>query len=282
MKKERFTIIQKIGLAALGLVSITLFTIFLANKARELRLKREPPKSEPIIEGFDFPSIDDISKSINSGLNSAKDAILGPINDIIDAIESIFTGIPNLGKGIVNHMKCGSEEAKEGGKYGLEIFGIILACAWDKHQKFFDGSCTRYYLIDIIFGMFYGIFIELPLLLIYAITGLDLQFIIDLVLEIVILPLDTVIYAISGFHIIQWPDSVIKDCYRCAGTMDVGDGNGRQTLHKTMGEWGAMLNCTTHEFIHGVSTMIFTLVPSAWPIWWGGQHLDGGDNFGLL
>jgi len=282
--KMKYTIYQKIGFAALGLVAITLFTILLSKKATELRKKRQA-----MVEGMESAEdffndigngIKEIPNKFTDGMNSLGNLLLGPIMSIVNFIEGVINGIPNLGKGIYNHAKCGAEEVKNGADYGLDIFGIILACAWDKNKKFWDGTCTRYYFIDMIFGIFYGVCIELPLLIIYTITGLDFQFLVDMVLEVIILPLDSMIYIVSGYHITQWPDSVIKNCYSCAGTMDIGDGNGRQTLHKSMGEWGSMLNCTTHQFMHGISKIFYSILPGPkYGIWWSGAHLDGGDDY---
>jgi len=298
MNKIKLSIYQKIGFAALGLVAITLFTIFLSKKATELRKKREAT-----VEGME--SLDDFFNSIGNGIKNIPNdlnnlgssitsfvgqvgnTILGPVEAILTDIENFFEGIPRLRDGIFNHVNCGAQEAKTGADYGLDVFKIILECMWDKQIKFWNGSCTRYYIIDIIFGIFYGVFIELPLLLIYAITGLDLQFLIDLIIEAVILPVDTVIFTLTGYHIIQWPESVIENCYRCKGTMDFGDGKGKQTVYKTMGQWGTMLNCTTHQFIHGVAKIFTSIIPSAkWISWFEGNHLDGGDDspnvFGIL
>jgi hypothetical protein len=304
MKKQGFTVAQKIGIAALGLVGITIFAVFLAKKAEELRLKRQREKNEKLesdlVEGFsipgignfpDPPSINDIGNkisdklkgpidSVKDGLNVVKNAILGPIEQILKDIEMFFTGFPNLGKGIFNHMMCGAKEAKIGSDYSNSILAIILECAWDKNVKFWDGTCTKYYFVDMFFGIFHGIFIDLPLLIIYAITGIDLQFVVDLIVEVIILPIDSIIFGISGYHIIRWPDSVVKNCYRCTGTMDFGDGKGRRTVDKTMGEWGSMLDCTIHQFIHGVSKIFTSIVPGPkWGVWFTGNHLGGGDDY---
>lgn len=307
----KLSIYQKIGFAALGLVAITLFTIFLSKKATELRKKREqnnPSRKERLhdeineddtfqeglaglsaIQSF-FSAIpndlNNLGSSITSFVGQVGNTILGPIEQIIQDITTVFEGIPNLRNGISNHVTCGVSEAKAGADYGINIFKIIVECMWDKQIKFWNGTCTRYYIIDVIFGIFYGVFIELPLLLIYAITGLDLQFLVNLIIEVVILPIDTIIFALSGFHITEWPESVIENCYRCKGTMDFGDGNGSQIVYKTMGQWGSMLNCTTHEFIHGIVKIFTAVVPSAkWAAWFDGNHLNGGDDnpnvFGL-
>jgi len=311
MKKLNLTLTQKIGFAALGLVAITVFTIFLSKKATELRLKQEEKKrKETTIEGFsipgigdfpDPPSINQIGDTLKSGLDKAgddiKDGITGVVkeaenaimsvvndimsvvNEIIKDIEGVFKGIPNLGNGIYNHWMCGAQEVKTGADDGLNIFGILLSCAWDKNLKFWNGTCTRYYFVDMILGIFYGVFIEFPLLIIYAITGFDMQFLVDLVLEVVILPIDSMVFILTGYHITSWPDSVIKNCYSCAGTIDLNDGNGKQTLHKTMGQWGSMLNCTTHQFIHGLAKIFTSTIPGPkWGAWYNGDHLDGGDD----
>jgi len=305
MKKLNLILTQKIGFAALGLVAITVFTIFLSKKATELRLKQEEKKrKEPIIEGLSLDDIGDafnkVPDAFNKAGNAIKDGVIGAVNDaenaimgvvndimsvvntIIKDIEGVFKGIPNLGNGIFNHWMCGAQEVKAGADNGLNIFGILISCAWDKNLKFWNGSCTRYYFVDLILGIFYGVFIELPLLLIYAITAIDMQFLVDLVIEIVVLPIDTVAFTLTGYHITSWPDSVIKNCYSCAGTIDLNDGNGKQTLHKTMGQWGSMLNCTTHQFIHGLAKIFTSTIPGPkWGAWYNGDNIKGGDDFPL-
>jgi hypothetical protein len=297
MKRNNLTMTQKIGFTALGLVAITIFTIFLSKKATELRLKQQDQNKEnentkpDIVEGFnipgignipDPPSIDDIGDSINDALKGAEDTILGPILKFIKMIEDFFDGYKDLGIGISNHIKCGAKEANTGAVNGLEIFSIILECMWDKNVKFWNGTCTRYYIVDMIVGIFYGVFIELPLLIIYAITGFDMKFIVDLIIEIVVLPFDSLVYVFSGYHITEWPDSVIKNCYRCEGSIDIGDGNGRQTTYRPMGEWGTMLNCTTEQFNRGLGKIFASIVPSTgtkWTEWYNGHHLSGGDDY---
>ena len=284
---ESYSIIQKVGLSLLGIMVITLLVDYLVKQAIKLRQLREKEgfhvKMPDPIPDFDIPiedaiinPIKDMFRPIMDAFNHIQD-LFKPITDMIDKIDHFFKGFPRLIEGINNHVNCGAEEVKEGVDNSLAIFSIILGCSWDKFSNFINGKCTIYYLVDMIFGIFYGIFIEFPLLIIFAITGFDMQFLVDLVITIAIAPFDLLIHTVSGFHITQWPDSVLSKCYRCKGTIQV-DGKS-QTSERLFNEWWVMLNCTTQQFISGIRKIFISIIPLRWSMWFNGDHLDGGDNY---
>ena len=293
--KINVSIVQKSALALVGLIIITFFVNFIANKATELRKKRESEDVKPfadidlskyltsdgnIQEGLSLDDIGNFFDEIGNGISSAINGIgqtITMVGNIIDIMMQIITGIPFLVEGIFNHVVCGSEQIVGGLSYGVPVFGVLLTCAWEKWSQFFDGTCTIYYIIDIIWGIFYGLFIEFPILIIYALTGLDLGPIINLIFEIAILPLDMLIFAMSGYHITQWPDSVIKKCFRCSGTINV---NGQDmTYHKTFAWWGSLLNCSSAQIGQGIDKIFTSFVPGPkWWSWLNQDHLTGSDT----
>ena len=199
---------------------------------------------------------------------------LGGIKQIIEDIEFVFKAIPNLFKGIGNHVKCAEKELDDGYTSGLAVLGVLLNCSGQSITNFFNGKCTIYYILDIIFGTIYLIFIEFPLALLNAIIGLDLWFIIDLIYDIAMLPIDGLIYGISGYHIIKWPDSVIDRCYKCTGQI------GGKTITQEYSKWAKMFNCTNAEINHASKKIFYSIFPvdGHWNTWARGNHLDGADD----
>jgi hypothetical protein len=120
--------------------------------------------------------------------------------------------------------------------------------------------------------------VELPCVLIYAITGIDLQPLVDMVYEVVVLPLDGIIHSISGYHITKWSNSVVTNCYRCTGTYHF-NGDNSVTLTKPFNEWAETFKCSGKQMQQGIVKIFQSIIPSPkWGAWIMGQHLDGADN----
>jgi hypothetical protein len=192
-------------------------------------------------------------------------------------IAMITFGFNNWIDGLSRHLDCAAAEFGTGWKNQGYIMGILAQCTWSKFETFLNGSCTRYYIVDMTFGLLYGIFVELPLILIRAILGIDLQALIDIFWNLFIVPLDSLFYALSGFHIIKWDDAVIKRCYRCKGKYTFA--NGREvTLYKTWAEWASLMNCSIEQIVSGFMRIFTTLVPSSkWWAWKDGKNLRPPD-----
>jgi hypothetical protein len=196
---------------------------------------------------------------------------------IISMIMMITKGSANFGVGFGDHLICGANQFGQGWENQGYIMGILANCSWEKFSTFLDGSCTRYYIVDMVFGLIYGVFIELPLILLRAIFGIDLQVIIDVIYNLFILPLDSIFFAISGFHLVKWSDSVINHCYRCKGKYKFSDGK-EVTLHKTFAEWAKLMNCSFEQIIEGFMRMFTTIIPSnKWWSWINGDHVKASD-----
>ena len=310
--KWKLSWIQKIGLAVLGIVLITFFVKHLAEKWKELREKRNMEaktklgyewsekikkldaklegaldKDGNIKEGFGVLDLlydtlimgEGAADFIGSmaGLIESISVSFGIIILIMSVVATVVSFATDLSTGIYNHVICGSTEFNSGFDNSIQTIGILAQCSWDKFVNFWNGNCTRYYLTDMIFGLLYGILIELPIVIIYAMFGLDLQPLVVFVYEIAIVPLDDLIYALTGYHIIKWSPSVVQQCYRCTGTYNVGGQN--YTFSKPFNEWAATFNCSGDQMKNGIVKVLESIVPSPkWTAWIGGNHLAGGDN----
>ena len=181
-------------------------------------------------------------------------------------------------EGIGNHIRCGAKEFKTGWDNTVKTLGIMADCSWDKFINFLNGNCTRYYIVDMLFGLLYGIFVQLPIVLIKAIFGIDLQFIVDFLYELILVPMDEMFYAISGFHLVKWSDSVIDECYRCKGKYTFATGR-EVYLYKTLNEWARLFDCSTEQIKNGFVKIFTSLIPSQkWGAWMNGQHKPGWDD----
>lgn len=275
----------KIGILILGILILTYSMPYMVEKVMEHReeqtkkYRKRMGLDDPIIEGM-F-SADDILgpimgpvKSIFAIVTDMVPTIFNGILQILMYFLQIVTGLPLLLTGIGLHFLCGGLEFKDGFVNGMQVLGVLLKCGLHSFVNFFNGQCTIYYIIDVIFGTLYKICIELPIVLLKNILGLDLQFIVDLIHDIVIIPLDTLIFGLSGIHITKWPDSVVSNCYKCKGTV-----NGKE-LELQYYQWGKMFNCTNSEIMHGLYKMIYSVFPidRHWSTWAKGDHLDGADD----
>jgi len=250
MKHEFIT---KLKFAILGILLVTWFSYYIGDIIRnrqEHNLK--------IKEGMDDPVGDAI-----------KDAFK-PLTDVFDKLAKFFNGINTLSEGIDFHFKCGSKTLNDGYSRGLKILGIQFDCFWVSFARFFNGKCTLYYILDIIFGIVYLIIVDIPLFLLKAIFGVDLYFIVEFIKDVIINPLDSITTSMMGFSITRWSDDVQKRCYLCPG--DIGDGNGRQ--YKTFGEWSKYYKCTTAMINNGTNVIVKTVfgVDNHWKHWFWDEN----------
>ena len=181
-------------------------------------------------------------------------------------------GWNNWIEGLSAHLNCAGQQYKQGWNNQGRIINILAPCTWEKFVNFLNGSCTRYYFVDMIFGIIYGIFVELPLVLIKAIFGIDLFVFVDIFTNAVIVPLDTIFFILSGYHLVRWSDSVINKCYRCKGKYKLA--NGREiTLYKTFAEWAKLFKCGHEQIVEGGMRIFTSLLPSEkWFAWSDGKH----------
>lgn len=99
-------------------------------------------------------------------------------------------------------------------------FIFYIMCVWKKLIKF--DKCIIYYCADILIQV-----ILIPFQILFLIFP-DLRVVGDVV-EDMINMLDNIIYETvkisfgKGFHINQWPNNVLNDCYRCENENEKGD-----------------------------------------------------------
>ena len=203
--------------------------------------------------------------------------IAGIVAMVVGIITMVATGWSGFTTGYKNHITCAGNEFVAGWKNQGYIIDTLSRCGWFKFLNFINGSCTRYYIVDLVLGLLYGVFIELPLLLLNAIFGINLVPLVNALWDLVVIPIDAIFFALSGFHLIEWPESVINKCYRCEGKWKFEDGN-TVTIYKTFGEWAELLNCSGEQIVQGFNNIFGTILPSArWGAWANKQHLDGSD-----
>lgn len=258
--KMKLDILQKVALLIVGVILITFLVHFVVYSVIKYRKKQEK-----IQEGM---SLSQIGKDITSAFSTLDNTFSGvtkTVEDIGIILEDIATLPYEIGSLLYNiseQASCGQAEAADGFKYGWQTFAIIVSCCWDKLKKIGNGKCIFYYIVDIIWGIFYGIFIMLPISLIDTIFGIDLQILLTLFYESFLMPIDAVFFSIFGFHLFQWSDSIITQCYRCEGTI------GGRKITQTVDEWAQLFNCSNAEISGGINQMLSALVPSPqWQKW---------------
>ena len=311
--KFKLSPIQKTSAIIVGLVFITWFASFITEKVFEYRKSKKDKEKDKykdkenqenamkLREGFDITKAGDWDSAFNPKKNGVSagfdkagdeiskvfrkveealqksveifDTVTDFFNDVTNFFNGLATGFPNLGKGIQNHAEVGANEIGDGFKYGAINLAIILDCAFDKFGKAFYG-CTLYYIVDIIYGITYGLFIELPLVLMNAIFGIDLAFIGDDIIKPILSFLDDIAYSMSGFHIDRWPESVQSKCYKCKSFYDGSEATFTERSQDFY---------NTNEQLRKGFTSLFGVIPNpAWGNWWKGNNLDGNDQTNIF
>jgi hypothetical protein len=283
--KQPIPMQYKLGILILGIIFLTYSMPYIVEKVMEHRKEQEQKYrkrmglDDPIIEGM--LGADDILGPIMGPINTIVSIVTEMVPTIFNGILKILmyflqivTGLPLLLTGMGLHFLCGGLEFKDGITNGIQVLKVLMNCGLRSFVNFFNGQCTIYYIIDVIFGTLYKICVELPIVLLKNIIGLDLQFIIDLIHDLVVIPVDTLIFGLSGYHITKWPDSVVSKCYKCKGNI-----NGEE-LELQYYQWGKMFNCTNSEIMHGMYKMMYSVFPidRHWMTWSKGRHLDGADD----
>ena len=268
---NKLSIGPKIGLIIIGIILITIFVDYFIKMAVQFRLKHEPKPN--LQEGFLGDEFMWILSMVSQEL------IMGIVLFII-ATAGIIIGefMPNLVTGINNHFKCGMTQSDDGYKTGLQVLTVLLECSWDKFVKFFNGQCSKYYVVDILYGICYGLFVELPIFLVYILTfgQVDLSSWPAKLSAAIIGPLDEWCYGWTGYHIDRWSDDVVNNCYRCQGTVTVNGQNSQMT--ETFGWWASIFKCTNKEIADGTDKIFKSIIPDEyWSTWFNGNHLQGDD-----
>jgi hypothetical protein len=253
----KYVFITKLKMAILGILLITWFSYYIGDKIREYQdLKFN------IKENFDPTSSSDW-----------KNLFINIVKSITRPFEEMVNGIDNVFKGMDYHFSCGSKTLAGGYSKGLKVLGIHFDCAINKTKGFFDGSCTLYYIVNIIFGILYILIVELPLLLLNIFFGTDFHYAVDLIKDVIIMPIDEMMKSTIGISITQWSDRIKEKCFLCPG--DIGGG----MQYKSFGEWGEYYKCTTALINKGSYIMTDSIINAKrWANWYKeGNVRDWGD-----
>jgi len=282
------------------IIFIILLIAFIIPNLICYRIEQQRIEEEKMREGFLGIDIEDITGPITSGIVKPVGGLLSKpikdfenlVDDVFSVVEDVFDGVKSIiefigsipikitdwGNGVSNHVKCGSAEFEYGWTNTFKVIDILMPCFWEKFQNLANGNCTRYYITDLILGLTYGIFVQLPIILLNAVFGINLQPILDFFYELIIVPIDAFIYAISGYHLVKWSDDIINECYRCKGTYKFASGRSID-IYKPLDEWAKLLNCSTEQIRNGIMKIFTSFVPGAkWQAWVNGEHLPGWDN----
>jgi hypothetical protein len=233
-------------------------------------------------------SMDKLGDTLKGGFMNGLNGLIGGIEDMVNGfvdafnfieqgiqdIQTFFKNLKNFGEGVQNHLQCGSKQYRSGWQNAMPIIPILMECSWQKFINFFNGQCTRYYIFDMIFGIWRGIFIELPFAIINGMTGIDLHFITDIIYEVIVVPIDTLFHMMTGYHFLVWSDKVIEKCYRCKGTITSNTGQ-NMTFVKPFDWWVRSMRCGVDSMNNGLENIFGSILPNPkWGAWAQGDTFD--------
>jgi hypothetical protein len=136
-------------------------------------------------------------RKIREGLKNPFAKMFKPLTEFIATIKN---GIKKLGTGITKIFN------------GVENIAKKIECGFKKIGTL--KACFLYYILDMFLSIIYIIFISLPIYVVKMITGVDLNSYLKLMLKPINM-LDDFLHKKTGYHIIHFPDSIIKKCYKC-------------------------------------------------------------------
>jgi hypothetical protein len=177
-----------------------------------------------VIEGLDIGK--EMKKVFERPFNKMKDAIGGPIQEIIDFVKKIddaFKSIPRR----ANALKSGFDDIGEGIKLQFVNLGKSLDLGFNDVFDLIDTVgkcgiktiqnlriCVIWYVLDLLGCTLYNVIVVLPVFIFRMITGFDMQPYVNEVHD-VLECVDSLFFDFTCFHLIHFPDWVIRDCYTC-------------------------------------------------------------------
>jgi len=188
----------------------------------------------------------------------------------------------NIAIGVFNHFICGGKWFVAGLENSVQALFILMLCAMEKMESIATGDCLRFYIVDIIFGLIFFVG-SAVLSIIWTITGVDLQPILSLGWNLTVVPLDSLIFAITGKYITRWSDSTYERCYKCTSKDFAPNGDRSKTPSEgyslSMQGWTAVMKCGGDEMKRGMYKMITAIIPSRkWGAWSEEKHQEGWDD----
>jgi hypothetical protein len=203
-----------------------------------------------------------IKKTFEKPVNDIKDAIMKPINEIaniVNTIDEAFKSIPkrakmfrhafeNVGEGIKLEFINIGESLDIGFK---DIFSFIRA-AGDCGVKYVTNlrSCMIWYILDLIGTTIYNIFVVLPVFIVKFITGFNLQPYVDLVHKYIDILDSYFKYFTCGDSFLHFPPWVIKLCYSCDLEREIKkiDRDWNETIPKLLNEPAGVFDFAGKQF----------------------------------
>ncbi len=177
-----------------------------------------------VIEGLDVGK--EMRKVFERPFNQMKDALGGPINKIVTFVKDVddaFKSIPRRARALKN----GLDDIGEGIKLEFINLGKSLDLGITDIFDLVDTVgkcgiktltnlriCIIWYFFDLLGSTLYNVIVVLPVFLARMITGFDMQPFVDKVHDILEY-IDSLFFNFTCYHLIHFPDWVIRDCYTC-------------------------------------------------------------------
>tara|TARA_B110000967_G_scaffold209836_2_gene267996 strand:+ start:5535 stop:6365 length:831 start_codon:yes stop_codon:yes gene_type:complete len=132
------------------------------------------------------------------------------LNLLVYAIGSIFEGVGNQFYAIGEGIAWGFEDIGLLIYFSTEWIGTYFACGYKYLSNIVD--CIFYYIMDMIFFVLY-----LPItILLYALFSMNFDlYSYEKQAWQGVETIDTILYELTGVHIIYWPKSIREKCYVC-------------------------------------------------------------------
>ena len=238
------------------------------------------PKPPPVVEGFWGPA-----EWMFSVFHEVQ-TIIGQVTASMGIVTTltiysiVLMSIGHLAEGIFNHFVCGGKFFAYGFANGFQSAGIIMSCFVERIFDVMSGDCLRFYVVDMVFGLIYFIG-SAVLSIIYSLTGVDLMPFVSIIWNVTVVPLDSLIYALTGHNITKWSRATIDRCYKCKPRTFNINGDITKSAEYNLGimDWFRVFHCSVDEMKEGMYKMVTSVVPSSkWVAWAKEEHLDGSDD----
>ena len=177
-----------------------------------------------VIEGLDVGK--EMKKVFERPFNKMKDALGGPINKIVNFVKDVdeaFKSIPkrtkafaqafdDVGEGIKLEFVNLGKSINLGFTDIFDLVETVGKCGIKTIQNL--RICIIWYILDLLGSTLYNIIVVLPVFMIRMITGFDIQPFVNIVHGFIEC-LDLLFFNFTCYHLIHFPDWVIRDCYTC-------------------------------------------------------------------
>jgi hypothetical protein len=146
-----------------------------------------------------------------------------PLIEFVERVTEAFDKIPDrvrnfdrafklVGDGIEKEFENIGKSLNLGVNDVFDLVGAAGQCG----IKFMTNlrSCSMWYIMDGLGAIIYAIFVELPLFVIKQLFDVDLHYYVT-TLRDALRDMDDEIFKLTSYHVIHFPEDVIRDCYEC-------------------------------------------------------------------